>query len=78
MICVVHLVIIHFLTHLHHAEGHPDAAAAEAAVVPVNVAVVSDDVPFLPQDLFRRDLVWQTRILQPAIRPTTSIPTNPG
>ena len=70
-------MIVHFLTHLRHGEGHPDAAAAEAAVVPVKVAVVSDDVPFLPQDLFRRDLVWQTRILQrPAIRPTPSIPTN--
>ena len=41
---------------IRHAEGHPDAAAAEAAVVPVKVAVVSDDVPFLPQDLFRTDL----------------------
>ena len=46
MICVVHLIIIYFLTNLRHAEGHPDAAAAEPAVV-------SDDVPFLLQNLFR-------------------------
>ena len=76
MICVVNLVIIHLLTHLRHTEGHPDTAAAEAAVVPVKVAIVSDDVLFLPQDLFRRDLVWETWILQLAIRPTPSIPTN--
>ena len=63
MICVVHLIIVHFLTNLRHAEGHPDAAAAEAAVVPVKVAVVSDDVPFLLRYLFGTDLVWQTRIL---------------
>ena len=64
MICVVHLIIIYFLTNLRHAEGHSDAAAVEAAVVPVKVAVVSDDVPFLRQYLFCTDLVWQTRILQ--------------
>ena len=63
MICVVHLVLIHFLTHLRNTKGHPDAATAEAAVVPVKVAVVSDDVPFLLQYLFCTDLVWQTRIL---------------
>ena len=60
MICVVDLGIIHLLTHLRHTEGHPDAAAAEAVVVSVKVTSVSDDVPFLPQDLFRRDLVWDT------------------
>ena len=79
MICVVHLVIIHFLTYLRHAEGDPDAAAAEAAAVPVKAVVVSDNVPFLPQYLFCRDLVWQAWVLQgPAIQPTPSIPTNAG
>ena len=61
------------------AEGDPEVAAAEAAVVPVKAAVVSDNVRFLPQYLLCRDLVWQAKVLQgPAIQPTPAIPTNAG
>ena len=59
--------------------GDPDAAAAEAAVVPVETAIIPYDVRFLPQYMLCRDLVWQAWVLQgPAMRPTPAIPTNAG